>query len=172
MKFLQALNNGLARVEAVALTTCLLTMLFVAFFQVVMRNIYGEGYVWADIMVRILVLWVGLFGAAIATAENTHLSIDALSKFLPTRITRITTVLVRIFAFVVCVLLAKAAVEYIEMEQQSGAESIFDIPVAITESIIPIAFILMSIHFSILIIQAIAAIFHPIDDPISGPDVP
>ena len=102
MKLLSSLSNGLARIEAVALALSMIVMLGVAFFQVVMRNIYGIGYVWADILVRTLVLWVGLLGATVATHEGRHLTIEVLTKFLPPQMTRIVRVVVRCFTFTVC----------------------------------------------------------------------
>ena len=172
MRFLQAINNSVARVEAIALAVCLLTMLFVAFFQVVMRNIYDIGYVWADILVRILVLWVGLLGAAVATSEARHLTIDVVTKFMPPRIAQSLRVLTWLFAFTICVLLARAAMLYIEMQKQGGEDSIFGIPAYVTEIIIPVAFVLISFHFAILILQGIIEVFHPTESPEHIQDIP
>ncbi|MHC4216381.1 MAG: TRAP transporter small permease [Planctomycetota bacterium] len=164
MKILTVITNALARIEAVALAICLLVMLGVAFFQVVMRNIYGVGYVWADILVRILVLWVGLLGATLATHEGRHLTIDALTKLFPVTVTRIVRVIVRIFAFGVCVLLTDAALDYIELQKTTATgKGLFGMSPWITEVIIPIAFILISFHFLVLIIQGIADVFRHTD---------
>lgn len=172
MRFLKALSNGLARVETIALAICLLTMLFVAFFQVVMRNIYDMGYVWADILVRVLVLWVGLLGATVATSEARHLSIDVVTKFLPPRAANLIRVLTWIFALTVCILLTRAAVMYLDLQKESGGETIFGIPAYVAELIIPIAFVLISFHFTVLIIQGIVECFHPTESPEMGRDVP
>lgn len=165
MRFLQTLNNGVARVEAIALAICLLTMLFVAFFQVVMRNIYDVGYVWADILVRILVLWVGLLGAAVATSEARHLTIDVITKFMPPRVAQSIRVMTWVFALTICTLLARASMLYMEMEKQGGEQSIFGVPTYLTEIIIPIAFVLISFHFFLLILQGIVEVFHPTESP-------
>lgn len=172
MRFLQAINNGVARIESIALAICLLTMLFVAFFQVVMRNIYDIGYVWADILVRILVLWVGLLGAAIATSEARHLTIDVITKFLPPRFAQTIRVTTWLFALTICVLLARAAMMYMEMQKQGGEETIFGIPSYLTEIIIPIAFVLISFHFVLLILQGIIGIFHPTESPERIQEIP
>ena len=172
MRYLQAFSNGLARIESLALAMCLLAMLGVAFFQVVMRNIYDIGYIWADILVRVLVLWVGLLGAAVATSEARHLTIDAITKFLPARLTRVIHVMTWTFALVVCVLLAQASFEYIDLQKQSNEPSVFGIPVHITEIIIPIAFVLISFHFAVLIVNGFVEIFRPTESPKTGKEVP
>ena len=137
-----------------------------------MRNIYDIGYVWADILVRILVLWVGLLGAAVATSEARHLTIDVVTKFLPPRIAQSIRVLTWMFALTVCVLLARAAMLYIDMQQQGGEESIFGLPAYVTEIIIPIAFALISFHFVLLILQGVIEIFHPTESPERLQDIP
>lgn len=161
MKFLTIISNGLARIEAVVLSLCLLSMLAVAFFQVVMRNIYGVGYIWADIFVRTLVIWVGLLGASLATHEVRHLTIDAITKFLPTRVKRIVRVIVYLFALIVCIFLTKAAVNYLQLPSES--HGIFGLPPWAQEVIIPVAFILISFHLFVLIVQSIADIFRHTD---------
>jgi len=147
-------------------------MLGIAFFQVVMRNIYDVGYIWADIMVRVLVLWVGLLGATVATSEGRHLSIDVVTKFLPARLTKIIHVVTWSFALTVCALLARASFGYIEMQKLSNEPAIFGIPVHITEIIIPIAFVLISFHFSVLIVNGVVEIFRPTETPQTGQDLP
>ena len=172
MRFLQALSNGVARIEAVALAICLLTMLFVAFFQVVMRNIYDIGYVWADMLVRLLVLWVGLLGAAVATSEARHLTIDVVTKFLPSRLAHTVRVVTWLFALTVTALLARAAILYVELQKQGGEESVFGLPAYVTEMIIPVAFLLISFHFFLLILQGLIEIFRPSEAPDRAQDIP
>jgi TRAP-type C4-dicarboxylate transport system permease small subunit len=156
VRILNAISNGLARIEAVALAICLLTMLGVAFFQVVMRNLYDVGYVWADILVRLLVLWVGLLGASLATHEGSHLTIDVVTKFLPQRVTTGIRVVVRIFALIICAILARAAYQYILLQRDTSTGGVlFGIPDWVMEVIIPVAFALIAFHFVILILQGI-----------------
>jgi TRAP-type C4-dicarboxylate transport system permease small subunit len=157
VKYLLALGNILARIEGVILAMNLLTMLLVAAFQVAMRNFFDLGFIWADILVRILVLWVGLMGASLATHQSRHLSIDVVTKFMPKRAAQLLKLLVRIFALVVCILLAQASWDYIIMQQESGEASLFGMPIWITEVVIPVAFILIATHFSIHIIHGCAA---------------
>ncbi|MDE2237792.1 MAG: TRAP transporter small permease subunit, partial [Elusimicrobia bacterium] len=43
-----------------------------AFLQVLRRELFGSGALWADPLLRSLVLWVGFLGAALAAAEDKH----------------------------------------------------------------------------------------------------
>jgi len=73
----------LYRVENGILVVLLLSMLAMAVFQIVLRNLFESGIVWGDILVRILVLWVGLAGAMVASRKGNHINIDILSRYLP-----------------------------------------------------------------------------------------
>ncbi|MDP6265026.1 MAG: TRAP transporter small permease subunit, partial [Pseudomonadales bacterium] len=70
-------------IEDSALVISLLTMMTVAVVQIALRNFFDSGMFWADSFVRILVLWVALLGAMVATRENNHIKIDVLSRYLP-----------------------------------------------------------------------------------------
>lgn len=172
MRFLQLISNGFAKLESLFLSLSLITMLVVAFWQVVMRNIYGEGYVWADLLVRILVLWVGLLGAALATHEGHHLSIDVVTKFLSPRAVKVLKLFTRSFALVICILLTRAAYNYILFQRAGGERSLFGMPAWVTEVIIPIAFALIAAHFAILILQGIVSLFTGASLPSDSKDHP
>ena len=70
-------------VETLLLVLVLGTMILVAATQIVLRNFWGTGFDWADEALRIMVLWVTMLGAVAASREGRHVSIDALSRYLP-----------------------------------------------------------------------------------------
>ena len=70
-------------VENSALVVSLATMLILAISQIVLRNFFDTGIFWADSFMRLLVLWVALLGAMVATREQNHINIDAVSRYLP-----------------------------------------------------------------------------------------
>ena len=73
----------LHRLEDSLLVFSLLAMLLIALGQIVLRNGFDSGVLWAESFARILVLWVAMLGAMVATRENNHISIDAVSRYLP-----------------------------------------------------------------------------------------
>jgi TRAP-type C4-dicarboxylate transport system permease small subunit len=68
------------RVEQTLVSIFLSVMILIAFLQIVLRNLFATGFTWGDPLVRNLVLWVGFIGAAIATREGKHISIDVVSQ--------------------------------------------------------------------------------------------
>ena len=48
MRYVLAVDRGLAKAETVLLVIFLGTMILLAFAQVVLRNVFGTGLVWGD----------------------------------------------------------------------------------------------------------------------------
>lgn len=69
--------------ETTLLTLVLAAMILLAAGQIILRNSVGFALAWADEALRIMVLWVSLLGAVAASREQRHVSIDALSRYLP-----------------------------------------------------------------------------------------
>jgi len=147
MRLLRALNRALVRVETVLLVVFLGVMVVLAFAQVLMRNVAGTGLLWADPLVRHLVLWAGFMGAALATSEERHISIDAINKFLPSRARHIVKISTSLFAAVTCYFLASAAWVFIQDERAAGGELVLSIPSWIALAILPAGYLLIMIHF-------------------------
>jgi TRAP-type C4-dicarboxylate transport system permease small subunit len=61
------------RIEDGILAAVLTLMIALAVVQILLRNFFGAGFIWGDMLVRILVLWIGLIGAMIATRQNKHI---------------------------------------------------------------------------------------------------
>ena len=76
-------DRQLQRVEVGLLAASLLVMVGLAFAQVLMRTFRTEliqPVSWFDNVARHLVIWVGMLGASLCTAEGRHISIEALPK--------------------------------------------------------------------------------------------
>ncbi|MBI5464250.1 MAG: TRAP transporter small permease, partial [Ignavibacteriales bacterium] len=86
MKILSKINTTLNRLETSLLILLLSFMVLLAFYQVMMRNLFSGGFVWGDIVLRHIVLWLGFLGGALATSNQRHIHIDAFAHFLPERL--------------------------------------------------------------------------------------
>lgn len=153
MKILRWLDTVLYKLEAGILAFSLGVMVLLAFLQVVLRNLFGTGFIWGDTLVRHLVLWVGFFGAALAVKEERHISIDALTKFLSPRTKRIAWVLTSAFAMVVCLYLSEAAWVYLKEEHAAGSQLVLSIPSWVGLMIIPIGYLLLAVHFCVRVVE-------------------
>lgn len=142
-------DEAIAKVEQTLIVTFLSFMIFVAFLQIVLRNVFSTGLDWGDSFLRNLVLWIGFIGATLATKEGKHINIDIISRWLPSLGRNIVTLITHLFSFSVCCLLTYAALKFIRNEVQMGNRTLLNIPAWIPEMILPMTFSLMTFRFGL-----------------------
>ncbi|MFT5063976.1 MAG: TRAP-type C4-dicarboxylate transport system permease small subunit [Gammaproteobacteria bacterium] len=151
------LNSALTwlhRLEDTILALLLTSMIGMASGQVILRNFFDYGVAWFDPAVRVAVLWLALLGALAATRRNEHVSVDVLSRFLPDAITKVTDRLARLFACLICGLVAYYSGLFVWQESGFPSEVFLGIPSWVTQLIIPWAFSFMSLRFMLLTLGA------------------
>ncbi|MBS3954942.1 MAG: TRAP transporter small permease [Methylomicrobium sp.] len=141
------LITGLRHLEDLTLVTILAAMILLAIGQVVLRNMWGSGFVWADPLLRILVLWIALLGAMAATRDRNHISIDILSKFLPDYLKKPSQFLTHLFTSVICGLLSWQGLRLVLMDYREATLAFASVPAWICELIIPFGFGIISLRF-------------------------
>ena len=152
----------LQKIEDSILVALLLLMISMAVLQIFMRNMFDSGIIWGDSLVRVLVLWIGLMGAMIASRDNNHISIDVLSRYLPKQIKKLTNLIIFIFTSLICGVMAYFSLIFVIMEKQDSFMAFANIPAWACESIIPIAFAIISLRYTFLSITCIANLFKPL----------
>jgi len=137
------------RVEQALISILLSLMILISFLQIVLRNVFATGISWTDPLVRNLVLWVGFVGAAIATREGRHITINAIPRWIPPRGKAIIGIITQVFSFFICGLLTFAALKFIRNEAIMGSITFLGIPAWVPQIILPITFGLMAIRFGL-----------------------
>jgi TRAP-type C4-dicarboxylate transport system permease small subunit len=154
MKILRKLDDILAGMETGILVLALSVMIFMSFLQVILRNFFSSGIIWADTFLRHLVLWVTFLGASLATRENRHINIDIFSRLLSPAARRPVQFITNLFASGIAVLLARAAYVFVRDEKAFGSTTFLNLPLWIVVTIIAIGFVLIAFRF---ILKAILA---------------
>jgi len=145
----------LNRLEDAFLAGILTAMLVLASVQILARNFFQSGILWGDILVRVMVLWVGLVGAMVAARRNQHISIDIVSRLLPQRMKKAVNAVLNLFAAVVCGIVAHASLRLVRLEYLDGAVAFGAIPTWILESIIPLSFGVMALRYFVLMLSEV-----------------
>jgi TRAP-type C4-dicarboxylate transport system permease small subunit len=153
MRFLYFLDEHISRLEQFLIAALLTVMILLAFWQIVLRNFFATGIDWGDSLVRYLVVWVGFIGAAIATKEGKHISIDVLSRWITGKGSSAIQVISHLSSAVICGLLAWAGIKFIWYEAQMGGTTFFNLPIWVPELIIPITFGLMTLRYTLRLIN-------------------
>jgi len=137
------------RFEDALLISALLSMLMMAVIQIGLRNFFDSGIFWAESFLRVLVLWIAILGAMVATRESNHISIDAISRFLAPTAFRIVLLLTSLFSAVICGVVAFYSFEFVEYEYLDKTIAFAAVPTWVCQSIIPVGFTIMAIRFVI-----------------------
>lgn len=148
MKILARLISGCNRLEEIFLCLLLLAMIILACTQIFMRDFFAGGFHWADQLLRYMVLWSGLFGAAVATRHRKHIAIDLASHLLPDRLQRLLNIVINLFAAAVCAGLTYAAFIFVRNEASfEEASDLFGIPSWQIHLVFPLAFGIIALRF-------------------------
>ncbi|HEB91385.1 MAG TPA: TRAP transporter small permease, partial [Deltaproteobacteria bacterium] len=107
--------------------------------QIILRNAFDAGLSWADAFLRVLVLWIALFGALAASRGNKQIAIDVVSKLLSPRPRALLEFVTGLFTAFVCFVVARYAWAFVMAEREFGAKAFGDVPAWICESAIPFA---------------------------------
>ncbi|MFC1811560.1 TRAP transporter small permease [Thermodesulfobacteriota bacterium] len=142
----------LHRLEDGILVGLLLLVIGVAVTQIVLRNLFEGGIVWGDVLVRVLVLWIGLFGAMVASRKGNHICIDAVTRYLPKRVKGIINCVAALFTAVVCSVMVYYSLLFVWMEFEGGAIAFARVPTWVCEAVIPFAFAVIALRYFVLML--------------------
>jgi len=131
------------RVEVGVVTALLLLLVAVGFLQIVLRNFFQTGLLWGDPLMRHAVLWLGCFGASLATAKVRHINIDVFTRLLPDHLRPLRRVVVYGMTALICYILAVAAFQLVQDERQFGDVDFLGIKTWTLQLALPIAFAVM-----------------------------
>lgn len=144
--------------ENVALVGMLGGMIVLAVGQIVLREVFNTGIIWADELLKLMVLWLAMVGSIAASRDNRHIRIDVLSHVLPDWLVRVSRVLVDLFAAAVCGVIAWQAWRYLQLEIEFEDRVLVDTPAWIAHIVVPLAFALVSYRFVILAVKDVGGI--------------
>lgn len=155
---LERADEVINRAEQVLLVFLLSLMILIAFLQIILRNLFSTGLAWGDPLVRNLVLWVGFIGAAIATKEGKHITIDVAQKWKPSLAKTLVEALTHLSSFIISGLLTFGALKFIKNEIQMGGMAFLGVPSWILEIILPLTLGLMTFRFGLRLLESLTRI--------------
>jgi len=127
--------------------------------QIVLREVFNTGIIWADELVRLIVLWLAMMGAMAACREDRHIRIDALSHLFSDNVISGIRVVVDLFAAGVCAAIAWHAYRYLQLEIEFEDTVLVNTPAWIAHVVIPIGFAVFSYRFLVSVVKRLVGIF-------------
>lgn len=142
VRLLHALEDGI-------LIVLLTAMLLLGVTQILLRNFFDSGLLWAGPLLRVMLLWVGMLGAMVASRQDKHIAIDVLSRLVGERWRPWLRMATDLFASVVCATVAYYAVRFVLDEMTYATPGFAGIPAWMLETVIPLAFGVIALRYLI-----------------------
>jgi TRAP-type C4-dicarboxylate transport system permease small subunit len=120
--------------------------------QIVLRNFFSIGFAWGDGLTRLAVLWLGLLGALAASRDGRHITMGAVTRFLPPVLRVVAAVGADWFGAAVSGVFAWVSWSFVSDSREFGDTLLGDVPAWWLQAIMPVAFALMAWQF---IVQSI-----------------
>ena len=146
MRWIRALENAI-------LVFLLFAMMGVAAYQVLARNLFDTGLVWGDALARVLVLWVALFGAMVASRKDDHIRIDLASRLLPPHWQRPLQRLTSLATAILLGLFAWASFEFVRYEYEDQTIAFASVPAWVCEAVMPFGAAVMCLRYLMHVIN-------------------
>lgn len=151
-RFIGKIDAALARLETVALVALVAILVIVAIVAVLLK-LFGEAVPWLEMLGRWLVLWVGFFGAAVASQQSRHITIDVLTRFAKGVWQRILCALIQGIASVITIVLLIISLSYVvrKFNDKTVAFAIgqLEVPEWVMAIAVPLGLLLMAFHFAV-----------------------
>lgn len=135
--------------------------------QIVLRVFFNYGFIWADELVKLFVLWIALVASIAASRSNRHLRIDLVSHFVAEKYSRFPRIVVDAFAAFMCGVLAWHSWRYVQLTIEFEDTLLVNFPAWIAYSLLPLSFALMSYRFVLSCGSEVIRVFRP-DEPVGG----
>jgi len=143
-------HKFLLKIEAIITFGLLLSMMLIASVQIVMRNLFDSGLLWAESYIRVAVLWLALLGAMLASRHHKHLAIDALVHRLSPPVQYWLKRFNDLFSAIICFIISYHSHFFIYSDYQQGSIAFAIVPSWLCEVIIPIAFALIGYRYLLM----------------------
>lgn len=149
--------RALATIEDGLLVFILVALIVMAGAQIILRNVFGAGIMDMDSLARLMVLWLGMFGAVVASRKKKHINIDVLSPRLPKKARALVAIGMYFFTAGISLAVAIFASKLLVIEWQSGATVFASVPSWLAVLILPVSFGLISFHY---VLHIIVGVYH------------
>lgn len=149
--------RALATIEDGLLVIILVALIVMAGTQIILRNIFSAGIMDMDSLARLMVLWLAMFGAVVASRNKKHINVDVLSQRLPKKARALVAIGMDLFTAGISLAVAIFASNLFVIEWQSGATVFASVPSWLAVAILPASFGLISFHY---ILHIIVGVFH------------
>ena len=133
-------------------------MILLAASQIILRNFFGFGFIWADELLRMLVLWIAVAGAVAASRTDKHINIAVLDRFLPDKIGLVVKVIVDLFTAAVCLVVTWYSINFVQTSYEYQDVLMGNVPAWILQLVMPVGFGLISWRYLLFALKRLPSL--------------
>ena len=150
------LEKNLQKAENFIIAVCFIVMSLAAFSQVVNRNLIGASISWFDELARYCMVYLTLLATEGGLRDGSQISITAITDKCPPHIKKLLQIIVKIIIICFSFMIFYTSFTIIGTQLRSGQVSAgLGIPMVIPYAILPIAFGLITLVQTLVLIQLI-----------------
>jgi TRAP-type C4-dicarboxylate transport system permease small subunit len=145
-----------ARLERVVVTVnrwiviaMMAVMVVLVFMNVVCRYLLNFSIIWAEEISQYLMVWVAFLGAGLALREGRHVAIEMLQDRMPSRVKRMTRLIVALLLIVFMGILVVLGFQFVHFAWDQETP-VLNISLGIPYLAVPFGALLLGIHLSFL----------------------
>ena len=150
------LEKNLQKAENFIIAVCFIVMSLAAFSQVVNRNLIGASISWFDELARYCMVYLTLLATEGGLRDGSQICITAVTDKCPPVLRRILQIIVKVIIICFSFMIFYTSFTIIGTQLRSGQVSAgLGIPMVIPYAILPIAFGLITVVQTLVLIQLI-----------------
>ena len=136
--------GGMNKVLDVIIIALMLVMIFVVFYQVIMRQIFENPPMWGEQISVLLMIWFVFLGIVLGLEENLHIGITMFVDKLPKKAIFVVEIIVNLFILVAALIFLYYGSLHVGTLLRTGAvQPITNIPNAVFYAPVPLSGALM-----------------------------
>jgi len=163
LNWFQSILAGLEKAgraaEDTVLVLILTGMILLAASQIILRNFFGFGFIWADELLRMLVLWIAVAGAVAASRTDKHINIAVLDRFLSKKIGTVVKIIVDLFTAGICLVVTWYSINFVRTSYEYQDVLLGNVPAWILQLVLPVGFGLISWRYLLFSMKRLLALF-------------
>lgn len=141
------------------LVLILTSMILLAASQIVLRNFFGFGFIWADELLRMLVLWIAVAGAVAASRTDKHINIAVLDRFVPVKLKAGMKIIVDLFTAGICLVITWHSIAFVRTSYEFEDVLMGNVPAWMLQLVLPVGFGLISWRYLVFSVRHVLALF-------------
>ena len=141
-------NSFLSEIENWTLFILLVLMILLSFANIIIRNTSGGGIVWADKLLISVVLWIAAVGGAAAACSEEHITISIFATYMSKKNAAWMKLGRDLVSSIITFMLSYYSFSLMLIEFSEHKEFIAFIETWVPMSILPPAFLIMALRYS------------------------